>query len=451
MTEPHRPRLLSLPEAAPADRADPSRDIKVGGLIAFLFFFLFLAWAAIARLDASAFAGGTLTVSGQRQVVQHRDGGVIDEILVKDGERVRKGQVLIQLDAPEAVAAEKALQTQSIQLLAQRARLRAELGASAYVEPVEFGSLDSEDRAEAELAMQAQKRELATRRAVLSAQRGALAQRVGQSGLAGQGYEAQEQSAKEQLRLIDEQLRDLAPLAEEGFVSKSRIRELQRMRADIAGQQGQYSASRAQSVGAASETRIRILEAERSFSERASAELATVETRLADVTSSLRAAEERLARTQIRAPATGDVVGMTVFTPGGVISPGERLMDIVPERQPLRVRAQFSPEDVDDLRVGMTAQLQFPGIKSGNIEPLEGTVTRISADAFTAENGMSYYDGEITVPLAELERVKAGRGADFAFRAGMPVQVTIPVRKRTALQYLFEPLTDNFRTAMHEN
>lgn len=433
--------------------ADPRGDIRIGAGIAFVFFVLFLGWAAFFRLDAAATAPGVLVVSGERQTVQHRDGGVVGAIHVREGQMVEKGQLLIELSAPEVAAQARALRAQATQLLAERARLEAEQDDAAKIAaPPEFAALTDEEKQEAEAVMARQVTELRERRAVLSAQRSALLERIGQSGQQGRGYSDQAAAAREQIRLIDEQVTAMKPLAEKGFVSKSRMRELERARAALEGQQGQYSASVASSHGAASETRLQILEAERSFHERAAADMRDVETRLGDVLPKLAAAREQLARTQIRAPATGAVVGLSVFTPGGVIGAGQRLMDVVPERQPLRIEVRIAPEDGDDLQVGNKALVKFPGLHDRSLPDLEGTLTRFSADSLTDEKtGTRYFTGEVTVPGDQLAIIRAVRGPDFALRAGLPAEALFPLRKRTALDYALEPLVGSFWGSFHEH
>ena len=165
----------------------------------------------------------------------------------------------------------------------------------------------------------------------------------------------------------------------------------------------------------------------------------------------LAAARDQLARSEIRAPATGNVVGLTVFTPGGVIEPGAKLMDIVPARMPLTIEARLGASDGDDVRVGQTAFVRFESLHERALPALQGKVTRVSADAFTDERtGASYYTAEIDVPLSELKKVEELRGND-ALRAGLPVSVTVPIRKRTALQYAFEPLTSAVRRSFKEH
>jgi len=317
-------RPLPSPTALSAI-AHPARDVRHGLIVAALFFVGLLGWAAFARLDAAAYATGSLVVSGQRQSVQHRDGGVVGAIHVREGQRVERGSLLISLAAAEVQAQERALASQAIRLLAQRARLEAEqAGASRIAEPRQFQALGAQDKAEARLAMQLQSAEFQARVAVLAAQRDALRQRAAQSGDQGRGYGDQARSASEQLRLIDEQIAVLKPVAEKGFVSATRMRELERMRAALEGQRGQYAAGVAQTRGAAQENAIQVLEAERSFRERTASELRDVELRLGEVLPKWLAARDQLARTEIRAPTTGAVVGLSIFTPGGVIAPGQK-------------------------------------------------------------------------------------------------------------------------------
>lgn len=433
--------------------ADPRRDIRNGAIIAVLFFVVFLGWAAFARLDAAAYAEGVLAVSGQRQAVQHRDGGLVERIYVRDGQRVRRGQLLIRLAAPEVRATERALQSQTIRLLAQRARLEAEqLGERRVPTPREFATLSPEDRAEAALAMRLQQTELTARTATLAAQRDALGQRGAQSNEQGRGFGEQVTSAQEQLKLLDAQIEALRPLAAKGFVSQTRLRELERMRAELQGQRGQYAASVAQTREATRESQIQRLEAERTFTERTAADLRDVEVKLGEMLPRLAAAREQLAHTEIHSPATGAVVGLTVFTAGGVIAPGQKLMDVVPERAQLRIQARISPDDADDLVVGQATRVKFPSLHERDLPDLNGTLTRLSADSFTDEKtGVSYFTAEVTVPPGELRVLSNFRGKSFQLRAGMPAQVLIPLRKRTALDYALEPLVGSFWASFREH
>ncbi|MGY2734595.1 HlyD family type I secretion periplasmic adaptor subunit [Sphingomonas sp. UYP23] len=444
---------LGDPPVAAPSLADPTRDIRAGAVIAALFFVLFLGWASFARLDAAAFASGSLVVSGQRQAVQHRDGGVVGAIYVREGQRVEKGQLLIRLAASEVVAQERTLASQSIRNLAQRARLQAEqLGQSTVAPPPEFASLRAQDEPEAAIAMRLQQAELNARVAVLQSQRGALGQRAAQSSAQGRGYGDQARSAKEQLRLIDEQIASLAPLEEKGFVSRSRMRDLQRQRAEIQGQSGQYSAAVLQAQSAERESEQQGAEAQRTFVERTASDLRQTETSLGELLPKWAAARDQMTRTEIRAPATGSVVGLTIFTPGGVIAPGQKLMDIVPERAPLLIQARIVPDDADDLVVGQRTLVKFSGLHDRALPNLEGTFTRLSADSFVDEkSGQSYFTGEVAVALDQLRLIQKVRGPHFVLHAGMPVQILIPLHKRTALEYALEPLFGSVWSSFREH
>jgi HlyD family secretion protein len=377
---------------------------------------------------------------------------VVADIRVREGERVTRGQLLMRLAGADVLAQERALTAQSIRLLAQRARLQAEqLGERRLAPPSEFATLGAADRKDAGLALRLQQRELDARRATLAAQRGAFGQRAVQSSAQGRGYGTQVVSAEEQLRLINQQLEALRPVAERGFVSQTRVRELERARADLVGQRGQYAAGIAQTAGAARESEINALEADRVFRERTAADLRDVDTRLGDLLPKLAAAQDQLARTLIRAPATGAIVGLTAFTTGGVIAPGQKLMDIVPERAALRVLARIAIEDADDLSVGQRTRVKFTSLHERTLPDLEGVLTRLSADAITDEKtGASFFTGEITVKQDQLALLRRVRGQRFSLRAGMPVQVLVPLRKRTALSYALEPLVGSFWGSFRE-
>lgn len=431
----------------------PERDMRAGMIIAALFFVLFLGWAAFARLDAAAYAPGRLTVSGQRQSVQHRDGGVVGAIFVKEGQHVSQGQPLMELASAEVRAQARIFGAQYIELKAQRARLIAEqLGASHVLWPAEFAMLKGQEKADAEEAIRLQLTQFNARSSVLAAQTGVLRQQASQVQQTARGYRSQLTASSEQARLIGEELESLRGVAEKGFVSQSRIRALERARADLQGQEGQFSASIARSGAEAGENRLKALEAEKAYKERASSELRDVEFSLNEVLPKYRAAKDQLARLQIRAPATGTIVGLNVFTVGGVISAGQKLMDIVPDRAGLVIEARISPEDIDDLKVGQQAQIKFSSLHERDLPIMDGRITRLSADSFQDEKaGVSFYTAEVMVPPMELDRIRSVRGKDFSLKAGMPVQVLVPLRRRTALQYALEPLTQSLWLSFREH
>lgn len=451
----YNPRLIEGPASSEADGMtdDSRRDIRLGIIVAGLFFVVFLGWAAFAPLDAAAYAPGQLVVSGQRQSVQHRDGGVVAAINVAEGRRVNKGDLLIELAGAEVRAQERALAAQMINFQAQRARLEAELAGTATISwPAEFNAATGTRRAEIDEAIRVQSHEFRARRAALSAQSQVLGQQSAQAIESASGYRSKMVSSTEQERLIQAEIDALRPVADKGFVSQSRMRALERARADLQGQRGQYQANVAEARASASGGRLRQIEAQQTYRERASAELREVEFALGELLPKYRAARDQLERLRIRAPVSGSVIGLSIFTVGGVIAPGQTLMDIVPAKADLVVAAKVAIDDADDLRIGQQAQVRFLGLHERNMPTILGRVTRVSADSLVDEkSGEAFYTAEVRVPGDQMQQVKKIRGNDFEFRAGAPVAVLVPLRKRTALQYAFEPLIDTMWTAFREH
>lgn len=453
LVRPEQAYLAAGPSAPVLLDDSPSAEIRAGAIIAGLFFLLFLGWASVTRLDAAAVATGRVAVSGQRQTVQHRDGGVVGRIFVREGQKVARGAVLLQLAAAEVQAQERALSSQAITLLAQRARLRSEqLGQATVATPPEFATLTGDDRIEAEQAMRLQMVQLRARSSLLSTQQGVLGSERAQVGQQRAGYQRQLTAIKEQERLLNEELDAYRPVAEKGFVALTRLRAMERAAADLAGQRGRLEASIAEAGEGVGESQLKIVETQRSLQEKIAEDLHDTEARLSDVVPRLTAARDQLSRTMVRAPVSGTVVGLSVFTEGGVIAPGQRLMDIVPDNPSLVVEARVSPLDVDDLRVGQQSTVRFNGLQERDLPTLHGAVRRISADALTDEKtGVNYYVAEVSVPPDQVLQIQDVRGADFRLKPGMPVEILVPLRKRTALQYFFEPLTEAMWRSFREH
>lgn len=435
-------------------RIDDSRgDIRLGIMVAGLFFVIFLGWAAFAPLDSAAYAHGQLVVSGQRQSVQHRDGGVVAIIKVAEGQRVRKGDTLLELAGAEVRAEERALAAQLVNSQAQRARLEAELSGSGVISwPTEFNRLTGSRRAAVAEAVRIQSSEFSARRSALAAQSQVLGQQSAQAGQSAAGYRSKMVSSAEQERLIQAEMDALRPVADKGFVSQSRMRALERARADLQGQRGQYQANVAEAQSAASGGRLRQIEAEKSYRERASAELREVEFTLGELMPKYRAAHDQLERLRIRAPVSGTVIGLSVFTVGGVIAPGQTLMDIVPDNADLVVGARVSIDDADDLRIGQKAQVRFLSLHERNLPIIFGQLTRLSADSMVdKESGLAFYTAEVRVAADQMKQLQKVRGEGFELRAGAPVAILIPLKKRTALQYALEPLSETMWAAFREH
>ncbi len=442
MTDTALPSGPPPPAAPPGELDTPRRELMIGGAIIVLFFVIFLGWAAVAPLDAGAYAQGQIAVSGNRQAVQHREGGVVSALLVAEGDTVRRGQVLLQLSSGELKATERGVASQVYALIAQRARLIAERDRlRAIPTPVEFANLPPEDAELARESLRIQQLQFGARRTGRSTETGVLGQRVAQLNEQIAGYEGQIAANIEQQRLIQEELTGMRSLAEKGYAPLTRVRALERTAAQLDGELGSLRAQIARSREAVGETRLQMSGVSTKMNEDVADQLRQIDVQLNELRPRMVELRAQIARNEVRAPASGEVVGLTIFTQGGVIQPGQTLMEIVPRDASQVIIAQIAPNDVDNLRVGLDTEVKFPGLRERNPPIIHGRVTRISADSFTVEEtGASYFRAEIVVPASEL--AKMGRGAE-TLRPGAPVEVVVLLRKRTALTYLLEPLTNN--------
>ena len=401
---------------------DSGRGEIRAGVIALLVFFVgFGGWAAFAPLDAAVVAPGVIVVAGNRQTVQHRDGGIVSAIAVEEGDHVRRGQVLIELGSPELVAQEQALLSQVVDLQMQRARLTAERrGAGAIEPPAEWASLTPEDRAVADAAFERHRRE--ARSGAWSAFDARIA-----------GYRGEINAINRQEGLLNEELSGMRELANEQLVPMTRVRALERNLAELQGRRSELTSL----IASTQQERYE--------------DLRQVDARLAELAPQLAGARERLELTRLRAPVDGVVVGLQVHTVGGVVGAGERLMDIVPEGQDLIVEARVAPESADNLQVGQRTEVRVTAFGGRNLPIVYGEVRQVSADRFVDERtGQGYFLTQVAVPPEELQRLTQAAGDEHRLRAGLSAQVVIPTRKRTALQYLLEPLNQTLWRSLRE-
>ena len=413
--EPVRESELEPPE-------DSGRGEIRAGVIALIVFFIgFGGWAAFAPLDAAVVAPGVIVVSGNRQTVQHRDGGLVSALNVTEGDRVQEGQVLIELGSPELVAQEQALLSQVVDLQMQRARLNAEQSNARTLErPAEWESMTPEDRVIADAAFERHQRE--ARSGAWSAFDARIV-----------GYRGEIASINRQEALLNEELGGMRQLANEQLVPMTRVRALERSLAELQGRRAELNSM----IASTQQDRYQ--------------DSRQVDARLAELTPQLAGARERLELTRIRAPTAGLVVGLQIHTVGGVVRAGERLMDIVPEGQDLIVEAQVAPESADNIQPGMRTEVRVTAFGGRNLPIVYGAVSQISADRFTDERtGRGYFITQVAVPPEELRRLTQAAGDEHRLRAGLSAQVVIPTRKRTALQYLVEPLNQTLWQSLRE-
>lgn len=431
--------------------ADLPREVRLGWIVVLLFFGLFLGFASIFRMDAAAQADGTVKVSGDRRVVQHRDGGVVAALHVREGQRVRAGDILIELAGAEVAASERALASQVIGLQAEHARLLAERqGASAFAAPAEFAALTGPDRQLADDALKAQRGEMAARAQALSAQESVLHQQAAQLSSKITGIDQQIASTREQNALFSDELKGMRELARKGFASVNRLRELERAQAQLTGDTASLSASGASTRQQIGETRMQGIAIQSQRLQQIADDLQKNEATLNEALPKWQAVRHQLEATRIRAPASGQVVGLTVTTVGAVITPSQKLMEIVPDAMPLVVEPMIAPQDAADLYVGQKAEIRFPSLHGRDLPIFEGKITRLSADSFVDErSGARYYTGEVTVPPEVMARLRNTAGL-ARLKPGLPAQVLVPMRKRTLLDYLVEPISQSLWRSGHE-
>jgi HlyD family type I secretion membrane fusion protein len=433
--------VIALPPLDEQQASDPRREIRLGTLVMAAFLVAILLWAGFMPLADGVHAHGVIAVSGNRQAVQHRDGGVVTAIHVREGQKVRSGEPLVELAAPELRAAERALTSDYLTLLAQRARLLAErAGQRDLTLPAEFANLSAEDQQLASQALQLQRSQMRARGEALSAQKSVLVQRSRQLAEQRSGYIKQRGYAAEQEKLVAEELEGQRRLQAKDLAPLSRVRALERAQADLQRQQAALAAEHASAGQSIGETRMQDLSLSRKTLEDIATELRDTQEKLSELLPKLIAAREQLERSRLRAPASGTVVGLAVFTVGGVIEPGKPAMEIVPEGRSLVIQAQVDPADADEVAEGETAQVRFVSVHDRTLPLLHGIVRTMSADSFQdKKSGRSFFRAEVVVPENEMNRVQQtlGRGN---LRPGLPVDVVLSVRERTALDMIFGPL-----------
>lgn len=431
---------------------DSPRDaLWIGWIVAIFFFVLLVGWAAFARLDAAAQGEGQVSVSGNRQTVQHRDGGIVQALDVREGQHVKDGQVLIRLQGAEVAATERALSGSVIDLQAQRARLEADIRGGAIQWPATFAQATGDDLQLVDRAKRIQLAQVNARGNSLASNRAVLRQQEAEVASQSVGYTAQSRASVAQRESLQQQLESTRKLADEGFVSRNSVRAIERSIQQLQGADADYASRAAAARQQIGQTREQVIATSRKYVEDSAALLRDTQFQLNEAMPKLIAAKEQLERTVIRAPVSGRVVGLRIFSRGGVIQAGQPIMDIVPDAAPLIIKANFQPSDIDGVTEGVEAEVRFLSLHERDLPILLGRVRNVSADSLHNEqSGRDFFTAEIVVPKDQLAQLEAVRGNDTGIRAGVPVAVLIKLRKRTALQYMLDPLTETFSRSLHE-
>lgn len=413
-----------------------ARGAIAAGLVALaLVFGGFGVWASTAPLAGAVVAPGIVATEANRQAVQHPDGGTVAEILVRPGEQVEQGQILIRLDATAIRAEIDMLTERQAALAVQAARLVAERdGADA----IAYAGRATELLAGQVAIFEARKRAHAGETSGLRQKVAQLREQIG-------GLAAQRASITEQKRLIADELAGVRELFNRGYTTKPRLLALERRMADLEGERGEIIAKTGQANEAIAETEIRIEQRSRDRMQEIATELQSVNAELAQINPRLAEARVRLGRTELRAPRPGEVVDLHAFTVGGVLKAGERVLDIVPSDTPLIVEARVQALDIENVATRMPARVRLVAYRAPEVPVVGGTVTRVSADRVVAGEKM-------TAGYAMTVELDGAARSDLKpLRVGMPVEVIVPTANRTLLDYLAAPLSNSFARAMRED
>ncbi len=402
-------------------------------------------WAATSKLSGAVVGMGTVVVEGNVKRIQHREGGIVGEIRVRDGSVVKAGALLIRLDDTVTRANLAMVSKQIDQLVARSMRLTAERdNAAEVVVPAEL-----ETRlAQPEIAdyVQSERALFVARRATIDGQKAQLQQRIGQLQQEADGLTARRAAKDDELRLIEQELSGIASLHAKGLMPFSRLAELQRLRAQLSGERGQLTAEIARAATRRTETELQILQLDQDRRSEVLTELRDVDNKLAELTEQQVAATDQLKRVDLLAPQDGIVHELTVHTVGGVLAPGETIMQIVPVNDSLVVEAKVQPADIDQLHIGQNVVLRFSAFNQRTTPEISGAITTIAANlSSNPQTGETWYSARIKIPKPELDRL-----GDLALHAGMPVEAFIQTGERTALSYLVKPLVDQINRAMRE-
>jgi epimerase transport system membrane fusion protein len=419
----------------------PGPTLLLGISIVAVFFGGFGAWAALAPFNSAVVAPAFVRVETNRKTIQHLEGGIVSEILIKDGEHVSPGQVLIRLSPAQPQATHDVLLSQYRAMRAQEARLFAERnGERAISFPAELLAL-KEDPEVAKI-LKSETRQFETNRVSIEGQTSIFRQRIAQLHEQMSGTVSQLNAQKAQLKLINDELRDTRYLYSNGNTSLIRLRQLERTAAALEGQSGDLRATIGKLNEQIGETERQIIQLTNDQQANTSKDLREVQNHIFDILPRLAAADDVLKRTNIVSMSSGYVVGLTTFTIGGIIKPGETLLQIIPDRDTLVLEAQVKPEDIEAIRPGLDALVHLTAFKQRLTPQVHGTVTNVAADRLTDQRtGAPYYTIEITIKQEELDAEQREN-----LYPGMPASISIPFGNRTALDYLIRPLTDSLQS-----
>jgi HlyD family secretion protein len=407
-------------------------------------------WAATAQLAGAVIAPGTIVVETNVKKVQHPTGGVVGEILVKEGSPVEAGQVVLRLDDTVTKATLGVVRSQLDELTARQGRLTAERDdAAAITFPAELTSRRADTTAATAVA--GEERLFESRRTARTGQRSQLRERIAQMNEEIRGLAAQQAAKEAEIELIGKELVGVTDLYQKNLVSISRFTQLQRDQTRLLGERGQLIADNARARGKISETELQIIQLDQDFRTEVLKDLREAQGKIAELKERVTAAEDQLKRVELRAPQAGVVHQLSVHTVGGVIGNAETIMQIVPRADELVLETKVAPSDVDQVVLGAKVTVRIMASNQRTSPDVAGIVTRISADltreqqANAAQPAPAHYTVRISLPAEEVARLK-----DIRLIPGMPAEAFIQTHERTPLEYLLKPLQEQIARTFRE-
>lgn len=420
---------------------DDSRFLMIGFVIILVVFFGFGTWAAVAPISSAAHAQGKVRVENNRKTVQHLQGGIVKSVLVRDGDYVEKGQVLMVLDDTQAKAQLEVIQGQYILSRAREARLIAQRDQlESVVFPQDLEDLKNDSRVLE--AMEVQRQIFQVRKESYENELALYAQQAEQLESQLTGLDAQRKSRERLVHSYSTQLKDLKSLEAKGFAERGRAREIYREVAQSRGELGELLASIASTKSEVVASKLQSLQLQKELQREVASEVDELQERLFQLVEQRQALVDTLARTQIRSPQSGTVLELAVHTVGAVIGEGETLMDIVPEGVRLIIEARVSPVDIDRVAIGQIVDVRFSAFKMRETPRIDGKLITLSADSILDPNDSTQTPYYLAIIELTDEGLQHLQGNDLKLIAGMPAEVFVKTGERTLFQYLSDPLVN---------
>jgi protease secretion system membrane fusion protein len=429
-------------EGAPTDSDAPARW---GWWVLILGMGAFLAWASLAPLDKGVPLSGTVTVASNRKAVQHLNGGTVEAILVKEGDVVKAGDPLVRMNAVQPKANAEALRVQYLAARAMEARLVAERDGLRTVSfPTELERLRDDQRLAGSLQLQRQL--FAARQAALQSELAALDENIAGVLQQNKGLAESREGKRQQLLYLRQQLDGMRDLASEGYVPRNRLLELERTHAQLTTAIAEDTSTIAKGERQVAELKLRRLQRQQEHQKDVRSQLADAQREADGLGNKLTGLDHDLQNVVVRAPVEGTVVGLNVFTNGGVVSPGHKMMDIVPADDPLVVDGKLPVHLVDKVHPDLPVNLIFSAFNQNVTPQVPGLITHVSADRMVDEKtGEPFYSVKAKVAPEGRTLVSS-----LNIRPGMPVDLFVKTGERTFMNYLLKPLLDHFQMAMRE-